>query len=112
MEFFVAVSCMIHYLLQMYTRRSSTVAGTGRKPASISRSRLKPVAAAKTSDGLLTAPVDPNSFRVVDTELHVEAEQSYLAVSVVHHALPLYCAAVLLCSIKNLSATLFKPFID
>lgn len=74
----------------MYMRRSSTVAGTGRNPqpaSIISRSRIQTLAAAaKSVDGVLTAPVDPNSFRVVDTELHVEAEQSYLAVGGVHHA--------------------------
>ena len=31
------------------------------------------------------AAVDPNSLRVVDTELHVEAERSYLAVRTQHH---------------------------
>ena len=36
----------------------------------------KPVSAAVAAQ----AVVDPNSFRVVDTELHVEAERSYLAV--------------------------------
>ena len=38
----------------------------------------KPVSAAVAA----RAAVDPNSLRVVDTELHVEAERSYLAVRV------------------------------
>ncbi len=41
----------------------------------------KPVSAAVAA----RAAVDPNSLRVVDTELHVEAERSYLAVRTQHH---------------------------
>ena len=45
------------------------------------RKRSVAVTAAKGSSAPLAEPVDANSLRVVDTELHVEAQQSYLAVS-------------------------------
>jgi len=57
----------------------------------------KPVSAAVAA----RAAVDPNSLRVVDTELHVEAERSYLAVRTQHHHIlkhsaPQLCAGTLL----------------
>lgn len=76
----------INHLLQVKQRlRTVTTAATsGTRPSqsvSLVRARLGPVKAVKASNGALVGPVDANSLRVVDTELHVEAEQSYLAVS-------------------------------
>ena len=47
----------------------------------LSRKRSGSALTAKGSSAALGEPVDANSLRVLDTELHVEAEQSYLAVS-------------------------------